>query len=376
MTVVKWLGCDLTTGQIIERLPDLVPQGQISARLGAYTSAAFNLPIPLGGNGAAPRQWETATEPGRTMIVAVLGGLPIWAGIVLSRVGGTAGTVTLSCVTLEGYLDRRYVSDHDWVFEDDISVIASGLIDDANVVEGIGFDVIAAPSLLLREREYLAQDDKTVYSALRELMGDEDGPEWTVTVGWSDSMQTAITKTLLVQQRIGIPSVDPSPEFPTGSTNAVFSSTGSSNARYVFSEDFSAGRGANHVIAVGTGEGVSRPESSPARDEVRLAAGWPRYELRYRPGSSVEEEALGGHAQRVISLMGAGARSLTISARADATPMLGTDWALGDDVGYKLKGHRHPNGLNGVGRAIGWEFDAVAGLLAPILFVPELEGTA
>ncbi|MFG2046128.1 hypothetical protein ACGFIW_01690 [Micromonospora sp. NPDC048935] len=360
MTVVTWLGCDLVTGQIVEELPGLQPSGSIGSLLGAYTSASFALPIPLAGHGAPPRGWEAATEPGRSMIVAVLGGVPIWAGVLLPREGGTEATAPLSCMSLEGYLDRRFVGDHVWAQQDEASVIAAGLISDANV-EGINLLVDAPPTGTLRDRTYVDQDDATVYSRLRELSGVIDGPEWTIVLGWSDSTQTAITKTVRVRKRIGVASTTP---------NAVFSTVGTSNARYRYREDYGAGRGANHIVATSTssGDGETRPQSAPARDEALLAAGWPRYEHRFTAGSSITEVAtLDAHAQQALALMARGARTLTISARADADPLLGTDWSIGDDIRYELTGHRHPAGLVGVARAVGWDLDVRAGVVSPIL---------
>lgn len=377
MAVVTWLGCDLVTGKIVEELPDLTPSGSLGSLLGAYSSTAFKLPIPLGGYGAPPRNWLAATEPGRSMIVAVLADQPIWGGMVLVRKGGTEATVELGSVSLEGYLDKRYVGDHEWTNVDEASVIAAGLAVDANTVEGIGLVVDAPPTGRRRDRTYLDQDDKTVYSALRELMGVEDGPEWTIGLGWTDATQTAISKTLRVRSRIGHTSAEPTAVFTTGSASAVLSAVGSSEARYTYSEDYSSGSGANHVVATSSGEGDTRPQSAPARDVDLFAAGWPRYEHRYSPSSSITEQAtLDGHAAAALAIMGRGARILTITARADAYPLLGTDWSVGDDIGYDLTGHRHPQGITGVARAIGWDLDAMGGTVAPILLAPGQDVTS
>lgn len=364
MTVVQWLGCDLVTGRIVEELPDLRPSGSISAVLGAYTSASFGLPIALGGHGAPPRNWEAATEPGRTMIVAVLAGVPVWAGIVLTRRGGTEGLAQLGCVSLEGYLDRRYVRNHEFVQVDE-ATIAGSLVDDANI-EGVGFVVDAPPTGTLRDRTYADQDDKTVYSALRELMGVIDGPEWTIALAWGDATQTTVAAFARVRKRIGHASISPNAVFATA--NAVVSSRGASDARYEYGEDYSSGKGANHIVATSSGEGDARPQSAPARDEALFAAGWPRWEHRYTPSTSITDTGtLDAHAAEALSLMGRGASTLTITARADAYPVLGTDWSIGDDIGYELTGHRHPSGLTGVARAIGWDLNPEAGTVSPIL---------
>jgi hypothetical protein len=370
MTVVTWLGADLVSGQIVEELPNLRPSGALSSLLAAYTSTAFSLPVPLGGHGAPPRNWLGATEPGRTMLVAVLGDRPVWAGIVLTRRGGTVATVDLGCVSLEGYLDRRYVRDHSWTGQDEASVIAAGLVGDAQV-EGIGFTVDAPATGTLRDRDYADRDDVTVYQRLRELMAVIGGPEWTVVLDWTTANQTAVKKIIRVRKRIGYASAAPNAVFATGSASAVLSSVGASEATYELAEDYSSGKGANHIVATSSGEGDSRPQSAPARDTALIAAGWPRWEYRYSAGSSILDTAtLNAHAQSTLGIMARGARPLTITARADAYPMLGTDWSAGDDVGYELTGHRHPAGLTGVARAVGWELDPAAGTVSPILLAP------
>lgn len=371
MTTVSWLGCNVVTGQIIEQLPEIVPSGSLSHLLSAYTSTAFRLPIPLGGQGAPPRNWEAATEAGRTMVIAVVNDQPVWAGLVLTRNSGTAATDELGCVSLEGYLDRRYVGTHTWTEQDQTSVIATGLIGDANTTEGIGFTVDAPASGVTRTRAYKDQDDKTVYAALQELSGVIAGPEWTVVLDWTDATQTAVKKTLRVRQRIGFLAEPPSPTRPTGNASAVFTSTGESDSRYKFSEDFTSSKGANHIVATSSGEGDTRPQSSPARDTALLGIGWPRYEHRFTPSESISDIAtLDSHAAKALTLMSRGARLLKLTARADAYPRLGVDWNTGDDIGFELTGHRHPTGLTGVGRAIGWEFHPRSGVVEPILLLP------
>ena len=371
--MITWLGCDAVTGKIVEELPDITVSGTIGSLLAAYTSASPNLPIPLAGYGAPPRNWLAACEPGRSMIVAVLNGVPVWAGIVLVREGGTDVILAVACVSIEGYLDRRFVADHTWVGQDEASVIATGLIGDANTVEGIGLTVDAPATGTLRDRTYHDQDDKSVYSALRELTGVDGGPEWTVVLGWTDSTQTAISKTVRVRKRIGFAKPVSSPVTGTGGVPAVFSTLGDNNATYRYTEDYSAGKGANDVMAVSSGEGTTRPQSTHARDTAGLAAGWPRWEHRYTPSTSITvTSTLDAHATSSLALMRNGSRVLTVTARADAYPMLGVDWSTGDDVGYELIGHRHPDGLIGVARAIGWTIDPSAGTVSPILLIAEV----
>jgi len=65
-----------------------------------------------------------------------------------------------------------------------------------------------------------------------------------------------------------------------------------------------------------------------------------------------------------------------LSARWDQYPRLNVDWAIGDDIGWDLVGHGHPDGVQGVGRAIGWTLDTQRGLVRPILLDPQSDPEA
>jgi len=367
--MITWLGCDLVSGQIIDELPDLTLGGSIGRVLGTSTNTSFSLPVPLPGVTVPVRDWLGATEPGRSLIVAVMNDVPIWGGIVLRRNGGTDGTVELSAVTIEGYLDRRYVGDHVWVNVDQASVIAAELLGDAQD-EGIDLTIDAPASGTLRDRAYFDKDNKTVFATLDELSGVLDGPEWTIDLEWADATQTAVSKIARVRSRIGIASPSPSAVFET-SAAAVFGTVGASGAEYTYDEDYSAGRGANHVVAYSSGEGDSQPFSAPARDEVLLANGFPRWEHRFQPSSSITDVAtLNSHAQARVAVMKMGARTWAIEANASAYPLLGVDWNLGDDVAWQLVGHRHPDGVTDQGRAIGWNLNPETDRVSLVLWDP------
>ncbi|MDG4796222.1 alkaline phosphatase D family protein [Micromonospora sp. WMMD1082] len=361
---MRWLGCDLVTGRVIVELPDVT--GRVSRILGGYTTTSLSMPIPVGGPAALGPAALEATQPGTTMIVCVVNDVPEWGGMVVGRQGGTAGRLELSCVTLEGYLDRRYVRDHAWAQQDE-AVIVAGLVADAQV-DGIGLAVDAPLTGTLRDRTYHSDEDATVHSRLRELMAVAGGPEWTIDLDWTDSTRTAVSKILRLRPRIGAASTSPDAVWTSG-----WSSQGASDARYTLVEDYSDGRGANHVTATSSGEGDARPQSTPAAD---LLPGWPRYERRYTPSTSISDVGtLNAHAAAELALRRDGALTWQIDARWDAYPRLGVDWRLGDDVGWELRGHRHPDGVTGAGRVIGWELDIQAGRVRPVLWSPDGDGT-
>lgn len=373
---IRWISCDLVTGRITEELPDLKPSGSFSDVLGAVTTTQFTLPIPLPTSPTGRFNWIGATEPGRSMLVA-LDDLdePFWAGRITRRRGGTGATLQLGTESLHGYLDTRYVGDHEWTGQDDTSVIAAGLLADADI-EGIGLIVDAPASGQLRDRTYKNKDNKTIYRTLSELSGVVDGPEWTIDLAWEDGDQLVVTKTARVRPRIGIAAAEPEAVFET-TTQSVFETVGSSEAAYDYDEDYTAGKGANHVVAYSSGQGDEQPFSTPARDETLLSQGWPRYEYRFQPSSSITDTSvLDSHAQAKLAVMRLGGRAWVIDARWSAYPRLGVDWHIGDDIGWNLVGHRHPDGVVGTGRAIGWSADVERDRVQLILWQPEDEAPA
>lgn len=360
---IRWIGCDLSTGDIISELPDLSCD-RFSRGLGTYTSAGTELPIPLSGPAAIGPRAIQATEPRRTMLVAIVNDLPVWAGIVLRRVAGSGSSMQLSCVSPEGYLARRKVRDHTFNQTDDARIM-SIIAQDAESIDGIGGGLGLVHEIRdsgsKSDETYLKSDRVSVLQRMQELSRRQGGPEWTVDLVWSDDDQTRVDKVLRVAPRIG------------GDADAVFDSQGGS-VEYTLEEDYSDGRGANWVEAYGVGEGDDQPGSAPVYDADDLARGIPIYERHWQPSSSIETQTvLDRHARAEYERLSEGAKVWKITARWDQYPRYGVDWKLGDTVAWSLVGHRHPTGVDGSGRVIGWELQPRTGMMTPILLDPTSE---
>ncbi|MGH8878566.1 MAG: hypothetical protein ACRD0P_14680, partial [Stackebrandtia sp.] len=360
-TAVTWLGCELESGQIIAELPDVT--GPASRVLGASTSSNLKVPIP---NPKALRLAEAATESGATMLVCVVNDVPTYGAAVLRDQGGSDALLDLACVSLEGVLDRSYVGDHAWTAHDEVSVIAAGLVGDANR-DGAGFIIDAPATGVLRNRVYYDRDDVTVLAALQELMGVQGGPEFTVDLDWTDATKTAVAKIVRIRPRIGLGAAAPDTVF-TVTAPSVFAGRGSSEATYTYTRDFSEGRGSRYVIATGNGEGESRPQSDP---QSAVPPGRFRWEHRFSPpGGVTDTEELNAHARAELARLLNGSETWEVQARWDASPRLNVDWKLGDDVAWDLTGHRHPDGVQGQGRVIAWDLDQQSGTVRPTLITP------
>lgn len=351
---VAWLACDLRSGKIAEELRSLTPSGAFGRRLGVSTAAQFDLDL-----GGAPPEWETATDPGRTMLVAVdtLTSQPLWAGIILSRAGGSSSKVQLAAATPEAYLDRRYTGTYTGVLRDQALIMADLVT--AVLTDAPPFVVDAPGGSAAIIYQLLDGDDRTVLSALQELAGMDGAPEWTVDVAWADTAQTQITLPFRVRQQIGVQSAAP---------EAVFDMPGCITD-YTLTESYESAKGATTVQAWGDGEGSGRLTSGPVTATDLLSAGWCRWDYRFTPASGLTDpDQLAAHAAAALAQVRTGTRAWTVEATASRAPRLGRDWSLGDSLRVEIsRSHRHPAGASVVSRAYAWDLDPAGDKVTPIL---------
>lgn len=352
-----WYACDATTGGIVEELPGLTTQ-TIGRRLGAPTTSSFALFLP-----SAPTDWEAATQEGRSLLLAVdpATDTPLWAGWILTRDGGSSQTLDLQAITFEGYLDRRYVGDLTLIGQDQATVITNLMT--APLSQGPPFVMDTVATGVTMDWISLDGDDRTVLSAMQQVMGMDGGPEWTIDPIWADVAHTAIDLSVRVRSRIGSQSGDPEAVFDFPGCIASYQQAGS----------YETGKGATVAVARGDGEGESRLTSAPMVATELEAAGWPRTEYRWTPASGITDPTeLTAHATRARDLMGIGASVWTLNATASRAPRLGTDWSLGDDITIEIaESARHPNGAVRVGRAWSWDLDPSGDKISPILVEEE-----
>ena len=321
----SWVSVDARTGVILADLP-LLDVDKIKRSISRYDSATASLPLA-----PPPAGWELATREGGAVMVLLGDATPIWGGIVTQAPRGSGDTVEMSLATVESYFDRRYVGDVTYTQVGQNAIVADliaryvatgprgGLPIRAVQVGGAG---------TLRDRTYTDASDKTVYSCLTELAAVDGGPEWTVEWEWQHDPER-ITPVLYVGARIGAAvNAGLAPVSTFDLPGCVIEAT-------VF-RDYSAGKGANVVVAVSSAVADVRPQS-PA--QVAADDGRPTYEHRWTPSTSITEvSTLTAHARSALATLAPGAVAVTLSANAGTAPRLGIDWVLGDDVGYALGG--------------------------------------
>jgi hypothetical protein len=369
----SWLAIEARTGTVIADLPDL-DVDKVATQIGAYTTTRASLPV---GTRRAPENWLRATLPGATFLVLVEdeSDLPVWGGLVTRRTRASGGVVDLSLATAEAYFDRRYVGDENLVDWDQNAVVErlvrlyagagsnGGIPIRVEVVGGAGQRV---------SRTYEDADDKTLYSVLTELMGIEDGPEWTVE--W-ERTGSRITPVLRVGSRLGsTPAEGLAP-------NATFELPGPVLSAEL-DEDYSGQGGANDVLATSSANGDVRPQSPHI---VTADPDRPTFERRFSPSTSITEVArLTAHARRLALGIADGVRSFALTSVTKSAPRVGVEWNAGDEIGYVIGGlDRHgreldpsfPGGLFGSARTVGWELsfatDKAPETITPVLQDPE-----
>ncbi|MFH8752929.1 hypothetical protein ACH4GK_17960 [Streptomyces rimosus] len=350
---LAWYGCDLRSGAIIEDLRGLKPGGALTRKLGETTTLSASL-----GLAGAPADWEAATAGGRSMLVAVdtATDTPIWPGIVLTRDGGSATDISLQCATPERYLDGRYTGTVTAVQQDQATVLTSLL---ANAMtDGPPFVLDAPPTGRPLDYAVLDGDDRTILSAVQEIMGMDGGPEWTVDVAWNTD-HSGFVLPIRVRPAIGAQAAAP---------EAVFDFPGCVSS-YTLAESYEAGKGATVVQARGEGESAGRLTSQVYTADALIAGGWPRWVHRFTPASGITDPVqLNAHAAKALAMMQTGAKVWSVEAVASVAPRIGRDWGLGDTVRIAVESSpRHPRGAETVARAWAWELDPGADKIRPIL---------
>ncbi|MFF2954341.1 hypothetical protein ACFVVU_23725 [Kitasatospora sp. NPDC057965] len=350
---LTWLACDLRTGMVIEELRSL-RMGALSRRIGAHTQASGELTLA-----GAPADWEAATDPGRTLLVAVdpAAPQPLWSGMPLPREGGSANTETISAATPEAYLDHRYPGDYAATGAD-LTTIMAGLAAPA-LSDGPPLLLDTVLSGVTADYAVADDEDKSIAVCWQEISEMQGAPEWTVDTVWADAAQTRVQLIARIRPAIGVQLASP---------EAVFDMPGCV-ATYKLAEAYGKGLGATRVIARGDRTAGTRATSTAHTATDLLAAGWPLWEHRYTPAQGITSVAqLERHAAEALTLMRTGAKAWTIDAVASTSPRLGVAWGLGDTVRLAVEtSPRHPAGVDLVGRAYGWSLDAAADRVSPIL---------
>lgn len=331
----QFLAVSLTSGIVLAEFPGL-QVSRLSYRFEETTSETMMLPWEN-----IPSNWGEATLPYTVAILLVRGSTVLWGGIVVKRERTLQGEgLTLTVATVEHYFDSVYVKDHvysawgqTWIVDD---LVKSTLKDHRFV-----FDVDVTHSRVKRDRTYEESSDKTLLSVLQELSNVQDGPEWCTS--WK-AVGGRYRPVLTVADRIG--SVTPVTTFD----ESVMTS-------FKVLEDYTAGYGANSVVAVGTSTGEERLSSDVMLAEQSYR---PVVEHVVRPSSSITlKETLNAHALSSLGQLRDGTNTVSMTLSLMAAPMVYEEWGPGDTVAWTVADDagRFAGFASGEARVVGYDID-------------------
>lgn len=364
MAVWTWYSCDLKTGRVQGRLP-LQTSGTVTRVLSGAGAGGVTLPIQ---DERCPADWESITEPGRTIFVATVTTARretiVWHGIAWRRErSDDSSIVTFDCGTVESYLARRFVDfgitlpagtdQHD---------IAAALVNHANT-SGIGLTVDAPPSSVTRDAtSYQRYADQRISDQIGDLAEADQGPEWAIDGEFvTDSGERRVAFTI----RFRTPHLGGVVTAPEWVFRWISGGQANNIVSWNLSEDFGDGQYANVVVAGGQGDGTDRimSTSAIAQDLPALQFGWPLIEHRLATQEETQA-AVDAAAKGALEALKRGTTTLTLTVRADQLD-LNDMWGLGDTCTVRLRGPQVPAGYDGLFRIVDWAFDPQADTLSP-----------
>lgn len=355
---ITWLLCDIKTGNVWEELP-LTASVDLERTIGAKTSLGVTLAIH---SASCPADWVQLLDARRAMIVAVdvdkSAGVdhPI-AGYYIANDQAGQPTASFTLSSLEGLLDEVNIRDHEFLAGTDDEGVAAGVLVSDVLVPSFGFLLDVTPTGKTADHSYAFTEDRSVGSALNDLMAAEGGPEWTIRLAWDDaSRRNRIVKTIQIGPRIG--SVLPSVVIENKHLESRLRNR--SSAR---------GDRATYVIATSEGSGDSRPMSAAYVDQNALDAGIPQWETRFSVTGIDNDAALDRIAASGLSRRRFGLTTweMELGTAKLGCPRVGRDFDAGDtltiDSGPMFD---DPSEWHAAARIIGWRARIVGGNLSTV----------
>lgn len=347
----RFLVCELKTGDVLDSVPFEI-EGSLTRVLQGHGAGKLNLPVL---DDACPENWEQLILPWRSLILVVDESDRILAPLIPAnrhRQGG--GLVGFPCVTVEGYLLRRYVPTLAYAQRDQ-ALIARDLAALAGDAAGIPLEYDCPLTGVLRDRVYGDDENARVYNRLQELAAVEDGFNWTVDVDWTDDRHQQVKYTF----RTGYPHLG----YRTDTPEHVFELPGNITD-YDYEEQWGESDAATHVRAIGDGDGDTKITSAPIVDALRESAGWPRLEVREQFSGVAEQQTIDSHGQALAAQLFGGQGVIALTVKDGEGTSLG-DLSLGDSARVKIR--TDDLVLDEVLVVVGWSLSASSSVFTPTL---------
>jgi hypothetical protein len=371
---LTWYVCHVMTGDRLDELP-LSRVGDIERTIGAASTNSAVLPVR---DRRCPPNWDTLLDWSTTMLVLDDDGVPV-VGYILERPVFGAPEVVLSLRSLEAILDSVNVRTHDFYEDtDDEADAAATLVSDV-VGPGWGFDIEVTQTGKKGDHSYAYEEDRSVASALNDLMSAEGGPEWTIRLAWADSTRSRIIKTIQIGPKIGY-------EIP----GTVVENMHIQERKRTVSG--AGDDGAISVVATSDGSGDSRPMSPPFVDADAIERGVPPWETRIHATDATDDQ-LNRIAEAGLRRRRKGITTfdMVLAQSQKGCPRVGRDFDAGDtvriesdpvgkhiDAAGRVR-YDDPVSWYGMARIIGWRA-SISGssfrTVTPVFWVDREEGVS
>lgn len=334
-TGFQFLAVSLTSGIVLAEFPDL-QMSKFSYRFEEMTSETVTLPWRN-----IPSNWVEATIPYGTAILLVRDSTVLWGGIVVKRERTLQGEgLSLTLATVEHYFDSVYVKSHVYSNRDQCEIVED-LVSTTLKDHRFMLSVEASSSGIRRDRTYEESSDKTLLSVLQELSNVQNGPEWCTAWRVDGDRYVPV---LTVADRIG--SLTPVTTFD----ESVMTS-------FKVLEDYTAGYGANMVVAVGSASNDGQLRSDVMVDAQSYR---PVVEHVVRPSSSItQKETLDAHARSSLQQLHDGTTTVDMTLSLMAAPVIYNEWKPGDVVAWTIADDsgRFAGFEHGEARVVGYDID-------------------
>lgn len=347
----RFLICDLKTGDVLDSAPFTI-EGSLTRVLQGHGAGTLTLPVQ---HPKCPPNWENLALPWRSLVLVLdEADRIVWHGVPTNRTRRGGGVVVLPCVTLEGYLLRRYVPSLAYLQRDQ-ALIAKDLAALAGDSVGLPLEYDCPPTGVLRDRVYADDENARAYNRLQELAAVENGFNWTIDVAWADDTHTRVRYTF----RTGYPHLG----YRTGTPEHVFELPGNVSG-YEYEEQWGETDAATHVRAIGDGDGETKVASAPIVDTLRESSGWPRLEAREQFSGVTEQHTIDSHGQALAAQLFGGQGVISLTVRDGVGTSLG-DLTLGDSARVQIR--TDDLVLDEVFAVVGWSVSESSSVFTPTL---------
>ena len=366
-----YLFCDLRTDVLLAELP--LADVTYSFELNGIGSLRGTIPY---SDETLPLDPETASTPGRTAVYVDRDGVLVWGGIIWTRQDATGGK-QIQAAEFLSYFQHRYVKKTlstdtslliNPAFVDaggqrlytDQKYIVWSLLRYANDQPGgaINIDInplTAPPHGINRSVTYFQYERPEIYKAISELAAADDGFDFTIEVGWTQSANN-VAPSRYRQARTWFPRRGRT----ASESGLVFSKGGGfgSILSYDWPEDGTSL--VTEMSGLGAGSGEAKIVKTATAQDL-IDSGWPLLEGVASYDGVVDEAQVQGLTNAGLEAMSQSQVQPTFEVSADTDPQFGS-YSVGDEALFVIDPDtQSPTGRQGVLRIVSIENTSVNG---------------